>query len=33
VLKVAPAFQAHMLAAERLEARLDTKDVSAAPRD
>ena len=33
VLKVAPAFQAHMLAAERLEAKLDKKDVSAAPHN
>ena len=33
VLKVAPAFQAHMLAAERLEAKLEKKDVSAAPHN
>ncbi len=33
VLKVAPAFQAHMLAAESLEAKLDRKDVSAAPHE
>jgi putative membrane protein len=31
VLKVAPAFEAHRLAAERLEARLGGKAVSAAP--
>lgn len=31
VLKVAPAFEAHMLAAQRLESRLGKKDVSAAP--
>ncbi|MGH7627989.1 MAG: DUF4142 domain-containing protein [Gemmatimonadales bacterium] len=31
VLKVAPAFEAHMLAAQRLESELGKRDVSAAP--
>ncbi len=31
VLKVAPAFEAHMLAAQRLETKLGKKDVSTAP--